>query len=150
MSGEIIGYLSESEATELIRLHVPSGQKRREAWETLDEGGREAFLRIALISLERLKYSGARRDKRQALEFPRAGTRETPPKVPLAQALEACALAADGGEASMRAALRAQGVGSFSAGNLRENYTGGGSGALLSREAAALLSGFMAGVSALD
>ncbi len=150
MSQEIFGYLTERGATELIQAHIPCGERRRERWEALGEADRAALLRAALVSVEGFKYAGRRLDERQELAFPRTGNPEIPFNVPLAQAFEACSLAVCGAEAASRAALRAQGVESFSAGSLREGYKNGGRSGPVSREAWILLSGFFAGVSGLD
>lgn len=141
------GYIDVAQADAFIEA-LPAADPERVAWSALTDSDKLAYLFDALTVMEQQVFSGFKTDPEQTLAFPRNGDEDTPEAVQCAQAYEACALCRSSADTSHRASLRAQGVTSFSVGNLSENYGGSASAAqtaLCSLRAARLLRTYLAG-----
>ena len=113
-------YLTTQEADRKISAFLLSADAQRTAWEALAETDKEICLSQATARIEALPYTGAPASGRQEGAFPRTGDSEISEEVKAAIALEACACC--NAEANTRIAMQAQGVKSFSVGNLSESY----------------------------
>lgn len=142
------GYVTAAEADSIIADYYPASHKWRTAWEGLSAADKNAYLNKALAKLESIAYIGRKADPNQPLQFPRLGQPAVPEYVKQAQALEACASVSMADAADQRAQLQAQGITSFSAGNLAETYgkTASGAGKLFSLLARELLEPYVLGV----
>lgn len=117
-------YVSLEEA-DTYASSSPLGQR----WSSLDPGQREQLLVAACEGLERQAYPGKSLED-QALTFPRLPNTSVPREVKAAQVEQALYLMDPGTRAEwvQRQELQAQGVASFSLGDLSESYQGGYSG----------------------
>lgn len=149
-------YVTLEEADKYIKLHYPYGNSMRKKWEqTVVSDDREVLLISACCELEALSWNGFASDDEQLLSFPRKpdkrrfGTFSVPAAIKNAQTELALWLCAeiDGGEASKRAALKAQGVTSFTLGDLSESYDGKSAlpSPLICGKCEALISRYLAG-----
>ena len=125
------------------------------AFIALSDPNKEALLRKATIHIDSNRFFGVKADSAQALEFPRTiqdsfGLWDTQttiiPKVKLATAEQAAYVLAGAGEA--RAQAQADGVSSYSIGDLSETFNGSGAmgGMPTSVTAKALLRGLISRV----
>lgn len=142
------GYITVAEADIIIADYFPAFHKWRTAWEALTAADKNGYLNQALAKLESIAYIGRKANPKQPLQFPRKGQDGIPEGVKQAQAIEACATVSMAGAADQRAQLQAQGITSFSAGNLSETYgkTASGAGKLFSILARELLQPYLLGV----
>lgn len=113
-------YLTPQEADEKIKAYLMSADPARLAWEKLDDNDKEVCIAQATARIEALPYTGVPASGQQEGAFPRNGESEISEEVKAAIALEACACC--NAEANTRIAMQAQGVKSFSVGNLSESY----------------------------
>lgn len=118
-------YLTVQEADDRICTSLLSTDAWRLAWAALSEEDKEVCLSAAMTRIEALPYTGAPALPKQERAFPRRGETEVSEEVKTALALEACASCNT--EAATRSVLQAQGVKSFSVGNLSESYELGSS-----------------------
>jgi hypothetical protein len=139
-------YITATEADAIVANLIPSTDPDRQAWETLDESDKEIHITRAMVKIDTMPFTGRAAADYQETSFPRRGQTAVPLAVKQALALEACALAAYGGEADQRFRIMSQGVKAFRAGNLSESYTGAVNPmALLSGVARYLLAPYLAG-----
>lgn len=149
-------YITTAEADEYIAGHYRSNNKDRKRWCDLSAEDKEVLLRQACAELDRLQWQGRKAIAGQALAFPRlpfqyGKTSElAPTRIKQAQAELALWLSDETQEAqaTQRADLQAQGVTSFSLGDLSESYKQGGITALLalaSPKVAALVTPYLSG-----
>jgi len=123
-------YVSREFADEYIASRYRSNSKDRKRWGELSEKDKEILLINACAELENLQWQGRAATKGQAMAFPRlpfqyGKTDEVAPlRVKQAQAELALWLSDDTKQAnqSQRLELQAQGVESFSIGDLSESY----------------------------
>lgn len=147
-------YVTLQEAEDYIAKHYRSNNPGRKRWAELEDADKEILLTEACSEIDLLPFIGRKTLPDQLLAFPRLpmqyGSADgAPAQVKAAQIEFALWLSDDDkqGEMSQREALRAQGVESFSIGDLSESYAGGGvkSAPLLCPKAAALLSPYLSG-----
>lgn len=137
-------YIVLDDADTYISTHYISTDAGRVAWEDLDDDDKEALLLAACLEIECLPFIGRKMFLNQALAFPRYPSEEVipdypyldfstgtiPQKVINAQCELALWLLSNSSkltDAENRANLQAQGVKSFSIGDLSENYAAGAS-----------------------
>ena len=125
-------YVTVSDADNYINAHYRSNNKLRKAWEGLDEADKIASLLSACADIEALPFGGRAMVAGQAMAFPRlpyqyTRAAEIPERVKHAQVEFALWQLDDTStaQAEQRQALQAQGVESFSVGDLSESYTTG-------------------------
>lgn len=125
-------YVTVGDADAYISARYRSNNKLRKAWEDLDEADKEASLLTACADIEALPFGGRSMIAGQAMAFPRlpyqyGRSTEIPEKVKHAQIELALWQLDDTNttQAEQRQALQAQGVESFSIGDLSESYTTG-------------------------
>ena len=116
------------------RLHVGS-------WGETDNSTKEAALKQATRTIDRLLLKGRKTTDTQELAFPRYPDTEVPEAVKEACCEIALALLERGN--SQRRKLQQEGVQSFSLGNMSETFTAGAGKGLLSQEAKELLKPWM-------
>lgn len=148
-------YVTLADANGYITERFRSTDPARLRWGGIEEADKEILLRQACAELEGLAYQGRKAVAGQPLAFPRIWhsglvlPSAVPPEVRQAQ-IELALWLSDGDartEETARAGLRAQGVASFSLGDLSEAYTPGAApaGARLCPQAARLLRGWLTG-----
>ncbi|MGI6153695.1 MAG: DnaT-like ssDNA-binding protein [Christensenellaceae bacterium] len=132
-------YVTAAQATEYIESWYTAQDEKKAAWEGLSAADREACLRRAATAMERLRYTGVKKDFRQALSFPRTFTKNgwadeayvvlhsvdaqgVPKDVCHAQIEEALELASPG-ESTEQSRIRKGAVKSYSVGHLSESYS---------------------------
>jgi hypothetical protein len=120
-----------------------AGRLHAEWWTGADDSTKEAALKQATRTIDRLLLKGHKADEDQKLAFPRYPDEEIPETVKEACCEEALALLERGN--SQRRKLQQEGVQSFSLGNMSETYTAGAGKGLLSQEAKELLGLWMLG-----
>lgn len=164
-------YLSLADANTYVSDNYVSTATEYTSWGALNDANKELYLKKATKKIDRLYLRGIKAVSTQTLEFPRAirtdYRRENFPLVNIrldadwvietevsqnvkdAQVEEALSILVDGTTANKRAKLQAQGVKSFSLGNLSENYGTGtkanGTTKLFSTEAQELLRYYLLG-----
>ena len=164
-------YISLADANTYVTANHVSTSTEYTSWTTLTDANKELYLKKAAKKIDRLYLRGVKAVSTQTLEFPRAirtdYRRENFPLINIrldadwvietavsqqvkdAQVEEALSMLVDGATANKRAKLQAQGVKSFSLGNLSENYGTGskanGATKLLSTEAQELLRYYLLG-----
>ena len=140
-------YISVTDATTYVTTNYISTDAKRLGWLALTDSDKEIFLKKATKKIDRQKIRGIKAVYQQTLEFPRAiesdfyraeyyknvtitnysgymVEAEVTQIVKEAEVEEALALMIDAGMSNKRAELQAQGVKSFSLGNLSETYSG--------------------------
>ena len=147
-------YVTVEDADSYITTHYRSNNKLRKVWEELDEADKIASLLSACADIEALPFGGRAMTAGQAMAFPRLpyqyGSAGEIPKE-LAYTGRACAMEVDDtstAQAEQRQALQAQGVESFSVGDLSESYTTGATAqptALMCAKVANLLAPYLNG-----
>ncbi len=120
-----------------------SGRLHAESWGETDNSTKEAALKQATRTIDRLLLKGRKTTDTQELAFPRYPDEEVPEAVKEACCEEALALLERGN--SQRRKLQQEGVQSFSLGNMSETYTPGTGRGLLSQEAKELLGPWLLG-----
>ncbi|MFT3951183.1 MAG: hypothetical protein QM689_04415 [Oscillospiraceae bacterium] len=122
-------YITVADADGYISGHYRSNNLSRTRWEALPEEDREILLRQACAAIETLPFHGRKANPAQKLAFPRlpfqyGNAEDAPDSVKNAQAELALWLSDDTKQAeqAQRQELQAQGVTSFSVGDLSENY----------------------------
>lgn len=120
-----------------------SGRLHSTAWDEVDEPIKEKALQQATKRIERQPTKGRKTDIDQGLAFPRYPDVEVPEAVKEACCEEALALLERG--SSQRRKIQAEGVQSFSVGNLSESFVPGANRGLLSQEAKELLRPWLLG-----
>lgn len=140
-------YITAAEADAIVAALIPSADPDRQAWDALDEDDKEIHITRAMVKIDLMPFRGRAATDYQEHAFPRYGQQGVPDAVKQALALEACAMAAYGGEASQRYRIQSQGIRAFSAGSLSESYAGGPNPwTLLSDVARYLLGPYLTGV----
>jgi len=155
-------YISQADATTYVSNYYATTSAKYIAWAALTSDNKDAYLRSALLILERQPFAGLKVDLDQTLSFPRALYTDVqeynynalftygenwyeqsavPDSVKYAQ-VEIALYLLEG--VPKRVELQRQGVKSFSLGNLSENY-GSGKNNKLPYEAKELLSPYLAG-----
>ena len=124
-----------------------AGRLGAEPWIAADAATRESALRMATRALERLRWPGARQHTAQALSWPRSGVAwvadgTVPQPVRDAQCEEALAWLTPA--LTRRRQLQTAGVTGAQVSDAREQYAPGDAAGLLSAEARALLTGWLA------
>jgi hypothetical protein len=119
------------------------GRLHTDIWRETDNSTKEAALKQATRTIDRLLLKGRKATDTQALAFPRYPDTEVPEAVKEACCEEALALLERGN--SQRRKLQQEGVQSFTLGNLSETYTPGAGRGLLSQEAKELLRPWLLG-----
>jgi hypothetical protein len=145
-------YISLADANTYVSNNYPTTATEYTTWNNLTDANKELYLKKATKKIDRLLLRGVKAVSTQTLEFPRAirtdYRRENFPLVNIrldadwvvetavsqqvkdAQVEEALQTVTQGATATKRQQLQAQGVKSFSLGNLSESYgSGGGSSA---------------------
>ena len=120
-----------------------AGRLHAESWGETDNSTKEAALKQATRTIDRLLLKGRKADEDQKLAFPRYPDTEIPETVKEACCEEALALLERGN--SQRRKLQQEGVQSFSLGNMSETYTPGAGRGLISQEAKELLRPWLLG-----
>lgn len=147
-------YVTVAEADEYISKRYTSNSKDRKRWEELSKEDKEIIIRNACDEIELMPFQGRKITREQKLEFPRLpyqyGNPVVPDIVKYAQIELALWLSDDKTqlEQSQRRDLQAQGVESFSIGDLSESYASGNaeqSAPLLCSKCAALLKPYLRG-----
>lgn len=164
-------YISIVDATTYVTTNYISTDSKRLGWLALTDADKEIFLKKATKKIDRQKIRGIKAVYQQTLEFPRAiesdfyraeyyqnititnysgymVETEVAQIVKEAEVEEALAMMIDAGMSNKRAELQAQGVKSFSLGNLSETYAVSSSSSetkLLSVEANDLLRYYLLG-----
>lgn len=137
-------YLSVADATAILDLRLGAS-----AWTdaTTDDKGRALIM--ATRDIDTNRFLGYRISSAQALEFPRTYQRETTDQIP-ADVKNACAEQAlwllqnaNTGGRSDRQQLRAEGVTSYTVGNLSETLSAGLANGGLSPDSARYLKGYL-------
>ena len=164
-------YVSLTDATAYVTTNYVSKDAKKVGWLALSDSDKEIFLKKATKKIDRQKIRGIKATLTQPLEFPRAISsdynraeyyqnitisnytgyvveKEVTQIVKDAEVEEALALMIDGNMSNKRAELQAQGVKSFSLGNLSESYVASSNQTetkLLSIEANDLLTYYLLG-----
>lgn len=117
-------YITVEEATTIINSYMLPSDPLRVAWTAASNSDKEILLLQSCLQLERLPYTGRKKDKTQSLSFPRQDGNMQPIK--LAQAFQAAFLTDYGQqeEMSLRRQLQNAGVKSYKIGNLQETFGG--------------------------
>ena len=139
-------YISLADADTYVSANYVSTDTKYTTWDALEDADKEIYLKRATKKLDRQILRGAKAVDTQTLQFPRAlklcnrryeqavygvdvnGDRDwyvesaVTQTVKDAQVEEALSLVTQGTTANKRAELQAQGVKSFSLGNLSEDY----------------------------
>lgn len=134
-------YVTITQANDYFAARFGAG-----AWTALSEASKEVALRHATRNLDLQRYRGWPLTDTQALQFPRergdwnseSGIPQVVQDACCEEALWVATHASTGGE-STRQQMQAQGVASYSVGDLSETFASGGSGAVLCPRASALL-----------
>ena len=169
-------YLTVASADTYVEANYICSDTKYSTWDALSDATKEIYLKRATKKLDRQYLRGVKAVSSQTLEFPRAirteYRRDNFPLINItldndwvietsvnqmvidAQVEEAITLATSSATAGKRAELQAQGVKSFSLGNLSEDYGAGetsatGSTKLLSIDAQELLRYYVVGSVAL-
>ena len=148
-------YVTVEDADSYITTHYRSNNKLRKVWEELDDADKSASLLSACADMEVLPFGGRAMTAGQAMAFPRlpyqyGSAGEVPDRVKHAQ-VELALWQLDEthtAQAEQRQALQAQGVESFSVGDLSESYTTGATAqptALMCAKVANLLAPYLNG-----
>ncbi len=119
------------------------GRLHTDIWRETDNSTKEAALKQATRTIDRLLLKGRKATDTQELAFPRYPDTEVPEAVKEACCEVALALLERGN--SQRRKLQQEGVQSFSLGNMSETYTPGAGRGLLSQEAKELLGPWLLG-----
>lgn len=132
MTVGVDSYITIAEADDILNERYPTGNDALSRWASMFDDEREAYLLAACEQLEDLPWTGFAAHRGQTLSFPRVqwGTGRlaaldaaVPPAIRQAQAELALWLCGGGAkESERRAALQAQGVTSFTLGDLSESY----------------------------
>jgi hypothetical protein len=130
-------YISLADADEYFTARLHS-----DLWNTAATDEKAQALITATRQIDRLPFRGVKRLSNQALAFPRSPNNDVPWRVLDAVCEEALAILKG---IPKRLELQAQGVQSFTIGNLTEVYKPGGRIKLISREAGRLLRPFLIG-----
>lgn len=164
-------YISLADANTYVSNNYPTTATEYTSWNALSDANKELYLKKATKKIDRLYLRGIKAVSTQTLEFPRAirtdYRRENFPLVNIrldadwvietavsqqvkdAQVEEALAIVTQGTTANKRQQLQAQGVKSFSLGNLSESYGSGsnanGSTKMISVDAQELLRYYLLG-----
>jgi hypothetical protein len=149
-------YQTAAEADSYIIAHYRTSSKPRQAWDVLSCDDKNILLVNAFESIEALPFTGRKAWRHQPFAFPRlpqqyGRPQVVPDPVKAAQAEFAIWLAQDtNGERATRQELQAQGVTSFSIGDLSESYDNAGAAAqqpdaLRCAKCAALLRRYLSG-----
>jgi len=138
-------YITAAEADGIIGSMMLSTDSRRIAWAALTTGDKEVYLLQAAMWIDALPLTGRKLEIDQIMQFPRDFQDVVPGAVKQAQALEAVASIGMIEEMAKRNQLRAQGITSFSAGKLSEQYGGGSAFGLFSPQAERLLRRYLLG-----
>ncbi|MDR0884716.1 MAG: hypothetical protein LBN05_08985 [Oscillospiraceae bacterium] len=153
---ETLTYQTTAEADAYVAAHYRTNSKARTTWDALSEEDKGILLANACESIEGLPFTGRKAQWQQPFAFPRlpqqyGRPQVVPDKVKAAQVeLALWAMQDADGESAKRQELQAQGVQSFSIGDLSESYGTTGAAAsqpaaLLCLKSAALLRGFLSG-----
>jgi len=150
-------YITVEQADEYVEMEYPDPDPAGAAWRALSVGEKEYALRKACFRLDALPFTGRASTSSQKLMWPRDGDTSVPLAIPAAQ-MEIALLRfkpntdTDTGsqDAALRRQLQAQGVKSFSIGDLSESYVAGESlqtqhTFLADEKIAALLSRYLSG-----
>lgn len=145
-------YISLEDAETYIAAYYPAADTTRQAWTALEEPEKEALLMQSCQTIDAQLLRGCQLETDQPLAFPRTpfqypGETGAPEKVKQAQVeIALYGISEEKAGADRRAALQAQGVQSFSVGELSEAYTGSGQTAVeIPAKAAVLLRCYLAG-----
>ncbi len=148
-------YVSVAAADAYITSHYRGNNANRVRWMTLSDEDKVILLVAACAEMDTLPYQGRKASHDQQLAFPRlplqyGRSQEPPVDIKAAQIELALWLSDDDKHASaeQRQALQAQGVDSFSLGDLSETYAAGSKSnhpALLCPKAARLLARYLSG-----
>lgn len=147
-------YISLEDADAYIAANYRASNTTRKAWAGLEDPEKEALLLQACQTIDAQLLGGCQTEPDQPLAFPRRPYQfpaETgaPEKVKQAQVeIALYGISEEKAGADRRAALQAQGVQSFSVGELSEAYSGNGSGrnnAEIPARAALLLRRYLSG-----
>ena len=120
-----------------------AGRLHTDIWRETDDSNKEAALKQATRTIDRLLLKGRKTTDTQTLAFPRYPDTEVPEAVKEACCEVAFALLERGN--SQRRKLQQEGVQSFTLGNMSETYTPGAGRGLLSQEARELLRPWLLG-----
>jgi len=116
-------YVTIDEADAYITAEYPADDPAREMWDLCDESDKDIRLVSACGKLDTLPFTGAATSPEQSLMWPRNGSEVVPAAIKHAQIEIALFYLRPGlRERQMRADLRAQGIKSFSLGDLSETY----------------------------
>ncbi len=146
-------YISLAEAETYISAYYQAGDATRQAWTALEDPEKEALLLQACETIDAQPIGGFKAETDQTLAFPRrpyqeAGETAAPEKVKRAQVeIALYSVSAEKAGADRRQALQAQGVQSFSVGEISETYGKGPgqSNTEMPAKAARLLRPYLAG-----
>ena len=143
----LIGYVTLAEANEYVSTHYLSNDPLRTSWEDLFDEDQEVLLTQSFQALELLPFTGRKLNPEQHTAFPRWPYKEVPEAVKWAQIEHALARSDASAVEDERhyAHLRAQGVESYSIGNLSEQLGSSVSGPRVSAKAELLLRPYLGG-----